>query len=110
MRATVSIMILTLGLSACSCPDESSSTTTADQSGSRGSPVAKKSSRPDTLPLIKIMLNLEQEMQSISSGLWRHDFEQIAGSAIGLPPTRKLSRARLRPSERCSGGKISKPS
>lgn len=41
---------------------------------------------PDTLPLLPIMVQLEQEMQSISSGLWRHDFEQIARSADNRHP------------------------
>lgn len=42
------------------------------------------SSLPDTMPLLPIMVQLERDMKSISSGLWRHDFEQIAASADNI--------------------------
>jgi cytochrome c556 len=98
MRETVPIMILalilTLGLTGCGSTEESTSTTVNDQSEAPENKVARKSSRADTLPLINIMLNLEREMQSISSGLWRHDFEQITSSA-----ERIADHAKIKPSE-----------
>lgn len=94
MKKTLLVLALAstvlLGLTGCGSGEESTSTTRVDESQSGGSEVAKKSSRPDTLPLINIMINLEQEMQSISSGLWRHDFEQIAASARRIADHAKI--------------------
>lgn len=98
MKNSVPILIiasiLTLGLLGCGPSEQSDSTTGTKEANSEEQTVAKKSSDADTLPLINIMLNLEREMQSISSGLWRHDFEQIAASA-----KRIADHAKIKPSQ-----------
>lgn len=54
------------------------------------------STRPDTLPLISIMVNLEQEMHTISSGLWRHDFKQIAQAAARIANHAKIPKSQIK--------------
>jgi len=94
---------LLVGLAACGSPSDE------ETRGTRGDAPANRPSRsmsvdtpaaaadlPDTLALLPIMVQLEQDMQSISSGLWRHDFEQIAASADNIANHPKIRSADLK--------------
>lgn len=56
---------------------------------------SKKMSKPDTLPLLTIMVNLEQNMQSVSSGLWRHNFRQVSNSAESIANHARIPKTEL---------------
>lgn len=80
----------------------SQSSTTKDRTASN-TPVklvkkqsAEASARPDTLPLIVIMLNIEKEMKSISSGLWRHNFDRIEKSARRIANHAKIPKPQIK--------------
>jgi cytochrome c556 len=72
-------------------------TTNASVESTTGSAeAAKPSDRPDTLPLLTIMVNLEGQMQSISSGLWRHNFDQIASAADRIANHAKIPKKQVK--------------
>lgn len=96
------LAICVIGLTACgSSPDADDrpgakipTEKTVQQSPSETQPHAH--TLPDTMALLPIMVHLERDMQSISSGLWRHDFEQIAASADNIANHPKIQPADLK--------------
>jgi len=65
-----------------------------------------KSQTPDTLPLLSIMTKLESDVNMISAGIWRHDFQMIKKGAKSIAhhpkiPSRqvKLIKAILGPDQ-----------
>lgn len=61
--------------------------------------------KPDTLPLLAIMVNLEQNMTSISSGLWRHNFDRIEQSAEAIANHAKIPKAQVKTIRKILGKK-----
>ena len=64
------------------------------------------SQTPDTLPLLSIMTKLERDVNKISAGIWRHDFQMIKKGAKNIanhakiPPRQvKLIKAILGPDQ-----------
>lgn len=80
----------------CGSSDGTASNASDKQTNEPQSSAKKNTTQPDTLPLLTIMVNLEQEMQSISSGLWRHNFEQIRTAADGIANHAKIPKAQLK--------------
>lgn len=94
------VAVLAIGLLLGGCGSESNRNQSREPAksppGSGSADTTKPSAKPDTLPLIAIMLNLEKEMQSISSGLWRHEFNQIEQSAKRIADHAKIPRSQLK--------------
>lgn len=93
-------LVVGLGVLVVGCGTESNDSTnqqnaqsTAEQTSET---TAESAAKPDTLPLLTIMVNLEKDMQSISSGLWRHNFDQIAQSAEGIANHAKIPKKQLK--------------
>lgn len=53
-------------------------------------------SRSDTLPLLPIMINLEQNMTTIQAGIWREDYEQIQQAAEGIGHHAKIPKSQVK--------------
>lgn len=97
--AALLLGILLVALTACgSSSDPADEDTSSTPAATRAEQPDRTdvSSLPDTMPLLPIMVQLERDMQSISSGLWRHDFEQIAASADNIANHPKIQPAQVK--------------
>lgn len=93
ISSVLCLWMLLAGLAACGSPPEPDGDGSADTVAAPTSSPARE--RPDTMALLPIMVQLEQDMESISSGLWRHDFEQIAASADNITHHPKIRRSQI---------------
>lgn len=94
------IAILCICVLVVGCGNESNKTASKQSSRQntekKSESTAESAVKPDTLPLLPIMLNLEKEMTSISSGLWRHNFKQIEQSARAIADHAKIPKKQLK--------------
>ena len=53
-------------------------------------------SESDTLPLLPIMINLEQNMNAIQAGMWRENYETIRKGAEGIANHAKIPKSQVK--------------
>ncbi len=96
MFVLVLSVVVVAGCSSSGGTDSNTSETQSNESHESQTHAKKDKTQSDTLPLLTIMVNLEQEMQAISSGLWRHNFEQIRTAAKGIANHAKIPKNQIK--------------
>ncbi|MFB6346766.1 MAG: hypothetical protein ABEK50_13510 [bacterium] len=96
---TMGFLVL-LFLAGCGDPgnEETRSNETNRPQQERTSPSGSSGvqSKSDTLPLLPIMINLEQNMNAIQSGMWREDYDRIEQAAEGIGNHAKIPKSEIK--------------
>lgn len=93
------IFLLTISLvvAGCGTSDRGTSTNSAPSSGQQQTTATSSvKSESDTLPLLPIMINLEQNMNAIQAGMWREDYGRIQKAAEGIGHHAKIPKSQVK--------------
>lgn len=77
----------------CGTP-ESTSSQNADMTQRSGNPFQVRPATQDTLPLLGIMIDMEQNMAAVQAGIWREDYQTVSEAANAL-----VNHAKIPPRE-----------
>ncbi len=91
-QSLVTVLLLSLVLVGCGNSDTQTQKTTDSETSNQPRAVKPDS---DTLPLLPIMINLEQNMNALQAGIWREDYTGIKQAAEGIGNHAKIPKKQI---------------